>query len=308
MNRDECLSADETRAFLDGDLGAERSAFAEVHLAGCAECRELLAYLARLDMVPLDEREDEVVRALDEATRPAVLRFVRATIAARAPEVAEAPAAVRPLRASRRAWGLLGWAVAAAIAVAAGLAFWHTSTPEEAERSARLFAAETRDERASAFRLADAPYSPYKPERGARPERGAEALAAARKAVDANASAPALRALGRAYLLRGDSASAASTLARAAEAAPGDASIAVDYAATLGEAGRYDEAIRVLDGVLAREPARADALFDRALANDREGRREDAERDWRRYLAADAASPWAVEVRDALARRRESSN
>jgi tetratricopeptide (TPR) repeat protein len=135
--------------------------------------------------------------------------------------------------------------------------------------------------------------------RGSRDETAAieRALANARAAVEEEASPEALDARGRALLAAGQADAASADFERALAEEPENGSIAADAAAAAIERGAYDDAIARLDALLAREPAREDALFNRALALQRARRDDDARRAWRRYLEVDSTSKWADEAR-----------
>jgi tetratricopeptide (TPR) repeat protein len=62
------------------------------------------------------------------------------------------------------------------------------------------------------------------------------------------------------------------------------------------EAGKFTEAIAYFDKVLARDSERREALYNRALALNRLGRREDESRAWKRYLATRPSGRWAIEA------------
>lgn len=128
-------------------------------------------------------------------------------------------------------------------------------------------------------------------------ERPEEALphleAAARKAPG---KAEYLHWLGVAYWAAGQPDKERRAYLAEAEAAP---SLVEPYLA-LGhsslEAGRFDEAMAYYDKVLARDPQRREALYNRALALNRLGRRDDEERAWKRYLDTRPGGRWAVQA------------
>jgi len=62
------------------------------------------------------------------------------------------------------------------------------------------------------------------------------------------------------------------------------------------EAGRFAEAIAFYDKVLVRDPQRREALYNRALALERLGRRVDEARAWTRYLDTRPTGRWAIQA------------
>jgi len=112
----------------------------------------------------------------------------------------------------------------------------------------------------------------YEPGLGKSLHRSISSLHAA--ARQAERPAPVLADLAAAYLVRAERARAPRDLLAALEAA---------------------------EEALEHEPRNGAALYNRALALERFGLVEEAARDWRAYLEADPASPWADEARRRLA-------
>jgi anti-sigma factor RsiW len=110
-------------ALLDGELAPERAAELRAHLAACADCRERLAGLARVDA------------ALSAAPLPAVPASLRARLEARLESAGQADTLLRRTRrapAPRRAgWGRAAGALAAA---AAGVALYLAVATREPAR------------------------------------------------------------------------------------------------------------------------------------------------------------------------------
>lgn len=108
--------------------------------------------------------------------------------------------------------------------------------------------------------------------------------------------------LGRAYLALGRSADAIEALTRAGAAQPRTAALDADLAAAYlrrcaDEASACRAAVASAERALDDQPGFPPALFNRALALEMLGRREDAASAWRRYLEADGGSAWSVEAR-----------
>ena len=124
------------------------------------------------------------------------------------------------------------------------------------------------------------------------------------KALQMDESAAALRVLGIAHLLSGNSERAVECLERSSALRPEDAAIQSDLSAAYltrtppevrGEnAGR---ALAAADRAVAVNPRLGEALFNRALAVERLLRVAAARQAWNRYLSVDANSGWADEAR-----------
>ena len=249
---------------------------------------------------PDDERQAD---ALDAATRPYVLDLVRAH--ARRDSSSPVAGEVGTNGAvSLWAPNSLWLAAAALVVVTFGLAYWYTVTNRSVsslERGEQAIEALMRDSRPTPYRLSGASYAPYSRVRGARTPKSTAAVSQIEAAVAERESAEALRALGRAYLVETRSEDAVRALERARELAPDDVDVTVDFAVALAERGTLPEALRLFDGVLAREPARQEALFNRALVLERLGRTDEARDAWQRYLDTNPEASWIDEARAHLA-------
>ncbi|HVT46109.1 MAG TPA: tetratricopeptide repeat protein [Thermoanaerobaculia bacterium] len=147
----------------------------------------------------------------------------------------------------------------------------------------------------------------------ARVMRGAEDRASARllladheiqQALEKRRTARTLHAAGVADALLGRTGSAVAKLREASELASGDASIRSDLAAAHYAGGDYEASLQEADKALALDPDQGEARFNRALALEALGRRDEALAAWNDYLAIDDSSEWAGEARERLARPR----
>ena len=111
---------------------------------------------------------------------------------------------------------------------------------------------------------------------------------------------------GGAQLLTGNVDASIATLQDAARLAPRDRDTQVDLAAALIARGQqrnvaadYQTALELLDALAG--PVSREALFNRALALEGVGQRDEAATAWERYLAVDSGTGWADEARGRLA-------
>lgn len=125
------------------------------------------------------------------------------------------------------------------------------------------------------------------------------------------ADADSAHALGKLYLLQKDHDKAIEYLQKAAKADTKNAQIYSDLGAAYLEKGRVGletgkglddlgRSLEYLNQALAIEPNLIEALFNRALVHQHQGRDQEAEADWRTYLEKDPSSKWAVEAEDKL--------
>lgn len=107
---------------------------------------------------------------------------------------------------------------------------------------------------------------------------------------------------GRAELLDRELISADRSLTRANDLAPGSPDILLDLASTYfqeAEAGatqRYSDSLELLGRILAMEPARTTAIFNRAIVEEKIFAYAAAESDWQQYLKLDPNGNWRQEA------------
>lgn len=243
MMSDESTLHDSVHAFADGELEPQEADAFRVHLGTCARCQLELEDILQLQGLGGQLAEEEARTAQ--------------AVKAPAPPRAEPPRAFRPAWSTRRRAALgavLGSALAATFAFAV---LRSPSTPElDAEA---LALAPTRSLEARLTYGGASDWRPYGVKRsgGERPAEKVpfQTLAKLEKAGDT-------RGLATAWLLNGDREAAADYLRQA----PESASVDSDRAVVALSKGRYEEALTLLDGVLARQPSHPQALWNRGLA------------------------------------------
>ncbi len=109
--------------------------------------------------------------------------------------------------------------------------------------------------------------------------------------------APACINLGTLYYNRGEFLRAEQLYRMATEADPEYALAFFDHGNVLDELRRLPEAIAAYKRAVALMPSYADALYNLALAYERNGERRKALEHWTRYLKLDASGPWAKHAR-----------
>jgi tetratricopeptide (TPR) repeat protein len=283
-------------AFLDGTLSEYERTAVVSHLAECPECRA----------VALTVVEFQEVDALDAL-------WERRPIAP-PPEPLFAENISRWSREKTRAPALAIAGVAAilALAVPVALVIQGLRAPRTPQQALTTLIDVAAAERPLEARLTGA--SVYAPPPGDTRRRSESAhlqlvtaASAIRTAYVHDYRAPSRRALGIAALVTGELDEAITTLEIASAAAPDDLQIANDLAAAYYEraqrADRPDDlpaALSVVERVLAREPGRLEALFNRALVISALGLRDEARAAWDAYIARDGNSPWTTEARTRL--------
>lgn len=273
-----CPDPEVLMLFLEGKLTGAAHDYVSSHLKICSDCVFVLGETSRF----LEEREEPGVE--DD---PQTARFVT----------------VRRL------------AAAAAVVLTAGTATWqwlHSRDPVSriaaAARSASITPVEGR--------LHGFPHARFEAPRGgeATYDDGAELRAIARMVAedpDLPRDAVGLHARGVAELLRGNPRAAIIHIAGAGHRSPrepvywSDLAVArIALARAEGGDAPLQAAIADADRALALDARDVTALFNRAVARERLGMREEAVVDFRRAAALEPGSPWAEE---ASARARDLS-
>jgi tetratricopeptide (TPR) repeat protein len=204
-------------------------------------------------------------------------------------------------------------AKAAAVLVAAGggwLAWnqWMASDP------ARLIASAYTLQRPFEYRIPGAGQAEVRVTRGPgssfqRPPALLEAEAKIARELEKSPDSVKWLALrGRAEMVAWDSEAAIATLQRALEQRPDDPELMADLgiafalrAETQSKDVDYSHAIEYLGRSLKAKPDSREAVFNRAVVFERMYLRDEAEREWRRYLELDKSGPWRDEAQRRLA-------
>jgi CHAT domain-containing protein/tetratricopeptide (TPR) repeat protein len=149
-----------------------------------------------------------------------------------------------------------------------------------------------------------------------------------REAVRSHSDAATDHGLGEIYLAEKKFDRSVEYLQRAVEAAPTDARYHADLGAALLEKGGFDisagqsagddelagkgsdelaQGLQQLSKALELNPSLLEALFNRALADERMNLRSQAAEDWQQYLEKDGRSKWADEARERLRELQQKS-
>lgn len=261
--------------------GYERAAVFR-HARSCTACGETLVALWLADTPGTPEQEALLASSLGRAVGP----------------IPVPPTRSRPLRIVRN------MAAAAALACAAGVGLWVATAGDVADQAVLALASGVRP---TEGRLSlDLPHAPYRPTRGdetkAHDLDRALAQLLTRKRRDPAGSA---RQLAMLYLIRAEPGDLGRADAELLAAPPGPERDN-DRAVVLLAQGRAQEAIQAAQKALGARHDFVPARFNLALALDAVGRKAEAARAFRDYLAAaDVAGPeepWVAEARERLAR------
>jgi hypothetical protein len=294
----------------------------ESHFLGCDDCRSFLALFARIsdDMTDPDLqhltdseiknqaakiityiKEDEFNRRTAEGNRQQVGAFGQGAFAVNQQGM------IGRFFGSTRNLVSVGLMVCA---LAVGGYFLTRGEPTNVIVMDALATA-TKERRLVEPRLTGLPYSPF-PAVLRGPEEGGDtqadlhfgrAQAAVEFAEDASAPAEDRLLLARVYLARGEAEYTRRALAILEQlSASGNQSpeLLNDMGAALYQLGRYGEASAKFNQALDKSPGFNEALFNRAMTEQRIGNNAKAREDWNRFIETSSDERWKEEARRRL--------
>jgi len=197
--------------------------------------------------------------------------------------------------------------IAASILIIVGLAFpiWYALSRRESEFDKGLAALQTAyaGERPLEARVSALPHSPFvNSTRGSRvDEQRQDDLRRAQlhleQAVKEKPTPEAHHALGKVYLSQGRFDDAIRQFEQSLGGSKNQAEIYNDLGVVWLQKGDFNRSIDSFNKALQLDGNSLDALFNRALAYEKQSRFEEADVHWNEYLKRDSTSPWADEAR-----------
>ena len=297
----DCPSEADVLAYSENKLSPRNRAQLERHFVDCYDCRELLALLGRES----EEAPDQVAEEAVAAQTARVLGYIRTDeLAHGKPATKRRAAAGFSISYPRLASVGL---VVCAIAVAGVFLMTRDQAPADAMEALKLAVKDARYSQARVSggldysRFAGTRRGPGDP--NDRDFQFDRALGKLRTAEQDNAPVKRRLVLARIHLARGTREDAKSALAILNQLA----ARGVDTAEALNDTGvaqfqldNYDEAIGYFSKALQKSPAYYEALFNRALAEERAHRDDDARRDWQQFIEHSPDESWKAEAREHL--------
>jgi len=202
--------------------------------------------------------------------------------------------------------------IAASILIIAGLAFgiWWALRGGESEFDKGLAALQTAyaGQRPIEARVSALPYSTYSQTRGtsvddARTDNLRRAQLHLEQAVKEKPTPEAHHALGKVYLAQGKFDEAIKEFEQSINGSKAPAQNFNDLGVAWLQKGDYNRSLDSFNKALQLDGNLQEALFNRALAYEKQSRSNEAKTDWNEYLKRDSTSPWADEARRHLAAR-----
>jgi tetratricopeptide (TPR) repeat protein len=268
-------------------------------------------YIEEFDVV-VDELTDRYVAGeVQDAEREQMERHFFAS-PARREKLRIAAALKERQQKNRRRWlPSLELRIAASILIIAGLAFgiWWALRGGESEFEKGLAALQTAyaGQRPIEARVSALPYSTYSQTRGSSVDDGrSDNLRRAQlhleQAVKEKPTPEAHHALGKVYLAQGRIDEAIKEFEQSLSGSKNQAQVYNDLGVAWLEKGDYTRSIDSFNKALQLDGNLQEALFNRALAYEKQSRSNEAKTDWNEYLKRDSTSPWADEARRHLTR------
>jgi tetratricopeptide (TPR) repeat protein len=304
-----CPNEAEILQFSENRLVKSRRVELLRHLTACGDCRESLIFLKRFQLEELKPSETLSHEAVRQQTARILILIENDERKRR--ERPAVPAPRGDLVHARKGF-FLSYSQLAAIALAVftftgGSIYWLTRGEAPEKEAMQALALSTKDERRSAARVSGEPaYSPYRGTRGTTDTDDLPLIRALNKlkfAESESAPVAARQLLARAYLKfdRPEQAEKAlailnQLIARGLQSAE----VFNDLGVAEFQLDHYKEAITAFTRALDQASLYTEAIFNRALAEERAGQYPEAKRDWQQFLALSSDAEWKAEAEQHL--------
>jgi tetratricopeptide (TPR) repeat protein len=308
-----CPHESDVLSYIEGTLRANRREELESHFAGCADCVESLALFAKISRMP--EPSTLPIASYDGEVRAQSARVLNMISEDAAAYTPVAPVAdIRERQEKREGFYIsaprFAMAAAALVCIVVVGVVWFWNTDSAAERGKQALAAALKSERQSPVRISGGfDYSPVIVTRGAEGRdddsnlQFERAFARLKSAEDRSAPAADRLVLAQAYLARaqnGDARRARTIIEEVAAQGEQSAEIYNDLGAAMFQLENYDAARDNFNKALAKNPQLHEALFNRALTQEKLKQYGQARQDWETFIASSPDGKWKVEAEQRL--------
>lgn len=294
-----CPDEAEVLAYFERRLSVRNRARLERHFASCDDCRELL-------VVPLHKPAETDVTLADELVREQTSR-VLSLIHSDELKRNKSERRLRMFPGLDVSYVSVGAAafIVCAIAIITVVLLSRPPRPEKAAMKALALA--VKDGRRTEARISGLAYSQYKVNRGVRTNdddlQFSLAISEFKSAEQETAPVNDKLVLARIYLARGtreDIKHALTILDQVASRGVETSEALNDTGVAQFELGNYEDAIASFTRALAKTPTYLEALFNRALAEERARRHDQARQDWEQFINQSSDDGWKSEARTHL--------
>lgn len=300
-----CPNEAEILRFSEKQLTRGRRKELTRHFTACGDCRDLLVFLRRFQPEALEPAEALSPEAVRQQTARILILIENDERQRRERASVSGP---HGDRARERRGFFISYPQLAAMALAVftftvGGIYWLTRSEKPEQEAMQALALSTKEERRSAARISgDLPYSAYRATRGTTDTDDLQLQRAVNKvqfAESETAPVAARQALARAHLAFDRPKHAAQALAILNQLIAGglqSPEVFNDLGVAQYQLERDDDAIAAFTRALEQAPAYAEAIFNRALAEERAKRNTEAKRDWQQFIILSSDANWKAEA------------
>lgn len=312
-----CPNEAQVLAYTERKLSPHMRAELEGHFAICHDCRSLLALLARFN----NETSENTTPVSEEGVKnqtARILAFIEKDEQKRSTATRESDKQVwipREKKGFFVSYPQLATAALVICAISAGILVWLVNNQKAEKVAMHTLAQAMKEERRSETRISGGiGYSPHTVTRGTNESDDLQLRQALNKLKSAeNDSAPVEErlALARIHLAfeKADHTQLALTiLDQLMSKGVETPELLNDHGVANYQIRKYDEAIKDFNRALEKKPAYSEALFNKALAEDRAGRYQDARQSWQQFINLSTDEKWKDEAKRRLSTLPKSPN
>lgn len=305
----QCPHEAEILSYSEGKLSDRRRTQLETHFTSCDDCRSLLVLLARFNDA-ITESPDPLSESALRNQTARVLAYIENDESKRRQKARES--AKQELLPRRKEGFIVSYSQLATVgllfcAIVVSGIYWFTRGEKPEEAAMQHLAMAMKHERRSETRISGGlDYSPYIATRGAEDNENLALKRAWNKlkfAENENAPVQARLALVRVHLAfekQEHARQALLILQQLVSAGVKSPEASNDLGVAQFQLEKYEESLANFARALEQKPDYPEALFNKALAEQRAGHQEEAKRDWQEFINRSSDPNWKREAEDNL--------
>ncbi len=313
----QCPNEARILTYSEGKPSPRMRAELESHFAICNDCRSLLVLLTRFNNEPFENLTPVSEEGVKKQTAR-ILAFIENDEQKRNTASREGDRHVH-IPGEKKGFFVpypqLAMVALVICAISAGLLVWQINSRKSETPAMQTLAQAMKDERRSETRISGGlDYSPYMVTRGAAESDDLQLKRALNKlkfAEDDSAPVEARLALARVHLAfekPEHTQQAFAILGQLMSKGIESPEILNDYGVANYQIQKYNEAIEDFNKALGKKPDYAEALFNKALAEERAYRYSDAKQSWQRFIKLSSDAKWIDEAEKRLNALSNSPN
>lgn len=304
-----CPNEAQILTYSEGKLSPHMRVEMESHFAICNDCCSLLALLAQFN----NETCENATPIAEEEVKKQTAKIIAFIEKDEQRESKSARENDRQVRIPREKKGFfvsypqLAMAALVICAICSGLLVWLVGGQKPEKAAMQTLAQAMKNERRNETRISgDIDYSPHPGTRGANESDDLQlrqALNRSKSAENDSASVEELLTLARVHLAFGKADHTQQALAildqlmlKGVESPE----LLNDHGVANYQIHKYNEAIKDFDKALEKNPVYSEALFNKALAEERASRYQDAKQSWQQFINLSPDAKWKDEAKKRL--------